>query len=248
MGVGIAAHLAGAGIKTYLLDIVPPDLKGQGESRAAQPLCFKRHRARLKGQTAIFYDPSAALQITSGNLEDHLDWLKDCDLVIEAVTEKLEIKQSLFTKIASHLGPTTLLASNTSGLSVAQMAEKLPSELQKRFLVMHFFNPVRYMRLLELVPGPKTEPSTMARAARIGEFLGKGVVYGKDTPNFVGNRIGIYSIMRSVRTMEAMELSIEAVDKIAGQPMGRPAVPPFAPPTLSGSILSCTSPTTATHR
>ena len=236
MGTALAAHLAGAGIRTYLLDIVPPKLS-EGERAlpaARNGLATAAIERALKSKPATFYDPDAARLITPGNFDDHLDKLSECDLVIEAVVERLDIKQALFKRLEGVLAPEAILASNTSGLSVAKMSESLPPELQKRFIVLHFFNPVRYMRLLEIVPGPHTEPAIVARAARIGELLGKGVVYGKDTPNFVANRIGIYSIMQAVRCMEDAGLSIEEVDKIAGKPMGRPASAAFRTADLVG--------------
>src|SRR5205085_2406571 len=120
-----------------------------------------------------------------------LERLKDCDLIVEAVIENLEIKRKLFERIAPFLKNDAILASNTSGLSIASMSEVLPSELKHRFLVLHFFNPVRYMRLLEIAQAPETDPAVMRRMAEFGEFLGKGVVHAKDTPNFVANRIGV---------------------------------------------------------
>lgn len=222
MGSGVAAHLAGAGIRTHLLDIVPPDLKDSKDPKARSSIAEGALKKALKTKPAPFYDPDAARLIIPGNFEDHMDRLASCDLIIEAVVERLDIKLSLFDKVAPHVGPDAILASNTSGLSIAKMSDGLPEELQKRFLVMHFFNPVRYMRLLELVPGPKTEPAVMARGARIGEMLGKGIVYGKDTPNFVANRIGIFGMMLSMHHMAEAGLTIEEVDKIVGQPMGRP--------------------------
>ena len=224
MGSAIAAHFAGAGIKTHLLDIVPPNLDDakKDDPKARNGFALNGIKNALKAKPAAFYDPDAARLITAGNLEDHLDRLSECDLVVEAVIERMDIKQSLFAKIAPKLKDDALLASNTSGLCIADMCSELDEDLQKRFFVMHFFNPVRYMRLLELVPGPKTEPAVMARAASFGELLGKGIVYGKDTPNFVANRIGVYSMMQCFSSMQDAGLSIEEVDKIAGKPMGRP--------------------------
>ncbi len=236
MGTGIAAHLAGAGIRTHLLDIVPPALK---ESERQLPdvrngLAKAGIERALKSKPATFYDPDAVRLVVPGNLEDHLDRLRDCDLVIEAVLEKLEVKQSLFAKIAPFLKPTAMLASNTSGLSLAKICADLPEALQRRTLVMHFFNPVRYMRLLELVPGPKTDPAVLARAAQVGEDLGKGIVYGKDTTNFVANRIGVYSLMKAIKLMESDGYTLEEVDKITGKPMGRPGSAAFGTGDLVG--------------
>ncbi len=224
MGMGIAAHLAGAGIKTYLLDIVPPKLSDEDKANPALRNQFAAGAVKkaLKSKPATFFDPDLAKHIHIGNFEDDLDKLAECDLVIEAVVENLDIKKSLFGKVAKHLGPDALLASNTSGLSLEGMTCDLPEDLQARFCVMHFFNPVRYMHLFELVPGPKSSEDTMKKAAEIGEYLGKGVVYGKDTTNFIANRIGTYGLMKTVHLMASHGLSIEEVDKIVGTPMGRP--------------------------
>lgn len=234
MGTGIATHLAGAGIKTHLLDIVPRDADPNAGPEVRNRLPIEALKKALKVKPAPMFDPSLVRMITPGNFDDDLGRLADVDLVIEVVVERLDIKRSLLTKVADVIGPTALLASNTSGLSIAAMSEVLPPDLQERFAVMHFFNPVRYMHLLEIVPGPKTSPATMARATEIGRFLGKGVVYGKDTPNFIGNRVGTYGMMKAFALMEEMGLSIEAVDKIVGVPMGRPKSAAFQTADIVG--------------
>ncbi|HEX2733259.1 MAG TPA: 3-hydroxyacyl-CoA dehydrogenase NAD-binding domain-containing protein [Polyangiaceae bacterium] len=218
MGSAIAAHLAGAGVRVHLLDVVPAGASAAERNKLATGGIEKA----LKATPAPFFDPDAARLVTPGNLEDHLARLAECDLVVEAVVENLEIKQKLFTRIAPHLSATCVVASNTSGLSVAKMNEVLPQELQERFLVLHFFNPVRYMRLLEVVPGPKTSASVVERLTAFGEWLGKGIVLGKDTTNFVANRIGVYSMMVAMHQMLKQGLRIETVDAIAGKPMARP--------------------------
>ncbi|MEE8409240.1 MAG: 3-hydroxyacyl-CoA dehydrogenase/enoyl-CoA hydratase family protein [Myxococcota bacterium] len=227
MGAGIAAHLAGAGIKTHLLDIVPPDLAAdeKKDPKARNRFADAGLKKALESKPAAFYDPDAARLITPGNFEDHMERLGECDLVIEAVIEKMAIKKHLFAEVAKAARSDTILASNTSGLSIAEIGADLPEQAQKRLVVMHFFNPVRYMRLLEIVGSPKTDPGVVARAARIGEMLGKGIVYGKDTPNFVANRIGIYGMMQAIKTMMDDGYTIEEVDTIVGKPMGRAAGP-----------------------
>ncbi len=236
MGAGIAAHLAGAGIKTHLMDIVPPKLSDaeKKDPRARNGLAEAGIAGALKMKPAAFYDPDAARLLVPGNFEDHLDRLRECDLVVEAVVERLDIKKSLFAKVAAAVGPKTVVASNTSGLSIAAIGEGLPEDVQRRLLVMHFFNPVRYMRLLELVSGPKTDPAVFARVARLGEDLGKGIVYGKDTPNFVANRIGVHAFMATIHAMLEDGLTIEEVDAIVGQPMGRPRTAAFGLGDLVG--------------
>ncbi|OGQ90586.1 MAG: hypothetical protein A2289_08555 [Deltaproteobacteria bacterium RIFOXYA12_FULL_58_15] len=224
MGAGIAAHLAGAGIRTHLLDIVPP---GLGDAEKNDPHARNRFaengiKGALKAKPAAFYDPDAARLIIPGNFDDHMDRLAECDLVIEAVVERMDIKKSLFAKIAAAAGPHTILATNTSGLSIEEIGSDLPEDAQKRLVVMHFFNPVRYMRLLEIVGHPKADPAVVARAARLGEELGKGIVYCKDTANFVANRIAMQGMMHTLKVMDEMGVTLEAVDKFAGPAMGRP--------------------------
>ena len=236
MGSAIAAHFAGAGIRTHLLDIVPPNLKPE---EATNPKARNRFaegglEKALKAKPALFFTPDAARLISTGNLEDHLERLQECDLIVEAVVEDLEIKRKLFEKIAPHVRPNAILASNTSGLSIANMAEVLPEQLKSRFLVLHFFNPVRYMRLLEVAKAPDTDPAVMQRMTEFGEFLGKGVIDAKDTPNFVANRIGVYSMMLTMHQMLEAGLSLEAVDKITGKPMGRPSSAAFGTGDLVG--------------
>jgi 3-hydroxyacyl-CoA dehydrogenase len=224
MGSAIAAHFAGAGIATHLLDIVPPNLPDadRDSDKARSSFAIGGLEKSLRAKPAAFYDPDAARLITPGNFEDHLDRLSECDLVIEAVVENLEVKRTLFERLAPKLSPHAILATNTSGLSIRSMSEVLPPDLAKRFLVMHFFNPVRYMRLLELAPGPSTDAAVLAAAASFGEALGKGIVWAKDTANFVANRIGVYAMALTMHEMLATGLTIEQVDKIVGRPMGRP--------------------------
>lgn len=225
MGSAIAAQFAGAGIRTHLLDIVPKEGAPKEGEKGGAPnrnrIAEEAVARALKTKPAPFYVPDIARLITTGNLEDHLERLRGCDLVIEAIVENLDIKKRLFQNIAPYLAPHAILASNTSGLSIAAMSAVLPEELQKRFVVMHFFNPVRYMHLLEIAGGPETEPSVVERAARFGEFLGKGIVYTKDTTNFIANRIGVYGMMQTLHALPTSGLSVEAVDAITGKPMAR---------------------------
>ena len=236
MGSAIAAHFAGAGIVTHLLDIVPPDLtpEEQTKPKARNRFADAGLEKALKAKPAPFFTPDAARLIKTGNLEDHLERLRDCDLIVEAVLENLDVKRQLFEKIAPFVRPNAILASNTSGLSIASMSEVLPKELKSRFLVLHFFNPVRYMRLLEIAKAPETDPAVLERMAQFGEFSGKGVVDAKDTPNFVANRIGVFAMMLTMHKMLEFGLSIEAVDKITGKPMGRPSSAAFGTADLVG--------------
>ncbi|HYQ15849.1 MAG TPA: 3-hydroxyacyl-CoA dehydrogenase family protein, partial [Polyangiaceae bacterium] len=236
MGSAIAAHLAGAGVRTHLLDIVPPNLtdKERSQPKARNRFADGGLEKALKAKPAAFYDPEAARLVQTGNLEDHLERLRECDLVIEAIVEDLAIKQKLFETIAPLLSPNAIVASNTSGLSIAKMSAALPAQLRPQFLVLHFFNPVRYMRLLEVAPGPETRPDLLERMARFGEWLGKGIVYAKDTANFVANRIGVFSMLYTMRAMLEDGLTVEQVDKIVGRPMGRPKSAAFDTADLVG--------------
>lgn len=229
MGSAIAAQLAGAGIRTFLLDQVPANLSEaeKKDRRARNRLADTAITKSLTAKPAPFYSKDVARLIQTGNLEDDLERVRGCDLVIEAIIEDMGIKRRLFESLAPHLSERAILATNTSGLSIAGMSEVLPPELQRRFVVMHFFNPVRYMHLVEIAGGPRTDPEVVARAARIAEFLGKGVVYAKDTTNFVANRIGVHSMLYTVHAMLEEGLGIDAVDAIVGQPMGRPSSAAF---------------------
>ena len=237
MGSGIAAHLANAGVDCLLLDIVPPNLT---DAEKKDPAARNRFSAgglekALKNRPALFFHPSRAIHVQVGNFEDDLAKLKDCDLVIEAIIEKMEAKQSLFAKLESIIGPETVVASNTSGLRISEMLQGRSAAFKEHFLVMHFFNPVRYMKLLELVAGPETRRDVMDRITRFGEdVLGKGIVVGKDTPNFIGNRIGTYSMMAAIHQMLADGLEPEDVDALAGEPMGRPKSAAFRTADIVG--------------
>ena len=224
MGAGIAAHLANAGIESILYDIVPEgasDAPAGGKARNA--LALKGIEAAIKSKPALLYRRDLAQRITPANFEDHGDLLDTCDWIVEVVVERLDIKQKVFAWVAEHAAPDAIVSSNTSGISLAEMAAGMPEDLRRRFLVTHFFNPVRYMRLLELVAGPDTDPAVVDRIATFGErVLGKGIVYGKDTPNFVANRIGTWGMASVFHHMQEIGLGVEAVDGIFGPAMARP--------------------------
>jgi 3-hydroxyacyl-CoA dehydrogenase len=218
MGSGIAAHLAGAGIDVLLLDIVPPDGKSPRNAFAQGG----KDKA-LKAKPAAFFSPRDAERIAIGNLEDDLAAAGKCDLVIEVVKEDVAVKQALFAKLEPLLAPHTIVASNTSGLPIQLLMEGRGESLKKRFLVMHFFNPVRYMKLLEVVAGKDTDPAIVDKIASFGaDVLGKGIVFGKDTPNFVANRIGVFAMMHLMKLALDGGFTVEEVDAIFGAPLGRP--------------------------
>ena len=236
MGSAIAAQLAGAGIRTHLLDVLPRELPAGKE---ADPRARKSHPGRgdrqgPENQAGPVLPTRSGAARDHGQLQDHLERLRGCDLIVEAIVENLDIKKQLFQKIAPFVSEHAILASNTSGLSIAAMSGVLPPELQPRFVVMHFFNPVRYMHLLEIAPGPKTRHGVVERAARFGESLGKGIVYAKDTTNFVANRIGVYGMMLTTHTMVEARLGIDTVDMITGKPMAHSAGATFKTGDLVG--------------
>lgn len=241
MGSAIAAQLAGAGIKTHLLDLLPRDLdsKSTGNAAVRSSVASAALGRALKMKPAPFYLPEIASLIEVGNLEDDLGRLRECDIVIEAIVEDLAIKGKLFARIAPFLKETALLASNTSGLSIANMSETLPESLRSRFGVLHFFNPVRYMRLVEVAGGPHTSDETLRALSRLGEFLGKGIVRAKDTTNFIANRIGVHSMMHTLRCWEESGLGVEAIDTIAGAAMARSSGATFKTADIVGlDVLS----------
>jgi 3-hydroxyacyl-CoA dehydrogenase len=231
MGSGIAAHIAGCGIPVTLLDIVPRELTRE-EARQGLTLDHPgvRNRFALKGvQTALearpaaFFDKKDAKLIRCGNYEDDIAWLGEVDWIIEVVVENLAIKKKVFEMVAGSRKPGSLVTSNTSGLFVRDMAAGMPGEMRRHFFVTHFFNPVRYMKLLEVVAGEDTDRGMLSEfAAWSDRVLGKGIVYGKDTPNFVANRIGVHGILGLMHVMEEMGLTVEQVDKIMGPATGRP--------------------------
>ena len=223
MGATIAAHLANAGLDVLLLDIVPKDANPEDKSdrnRFAQNAL--KNLAGMK--PAAFFLRDYAHRIEVGNLEDDVSRLGECDWVIEVIIENLDIKKSLLANtIAPNIKEGAVISSNTSGLSINSMAEALPENLRKNFMVTHFFNPPRYMKLLEIIPCKETDPGVVtAMAEFIRKRLGKGIVYAKDTPNFVANRIGVYAIYNSFKHMLDMGLNVEQVDAVSGPATARP--------------------------
>lgn len=215
MGQAIAAHMINAGINCLLLDMKSSDNPDKITQEAVKKI--------YASKPSLLFNKNASSQIKTGNVDDHLSLIKNCDLVIEAVVEKIDIKKSLFQRIEKHVDSTTIVASNTSGLSVAAMTAGLSPAFCERFLVMHFFNPVRYLHLLEIVPGKDTAQEYIDAMVKFGEErLGKGVVIGKDTPNFVANRIGVYGMMETIKLVLEEDYSVEEVDAVFGPTLGRP--------------------------
>ncbi|PZQ14001.1 MAG: 3-hydroxyacyl-CoA dehydrogenase [Rhodanobacter denitrificans] len=216
MGAQIAAHLTNAGIETILFDLPAKDGDKNG-------IVAKALANLTKLSPAPLADPSLAAAITPANYEDDLQRLRECDLIIEAIAERMDWKLDLYRKIAPHVSDTAFVASNTSGLSINTLADALPAALQPRFSGIHFFNPPRYMHLVELIPARATDPSLLAGLeAFLTTQLGKGVVYARDTPNFIGNRVGVFSILATMHHTEQFGLGFDEVDAITGPAIGRP--------------------------
>jgi 3-hydroxyacyl-CoA dehydrogenase len=243
MGARIAAHLANAGIPCYLLDIVPTSLTPAEQSKGltlASPTVRNRIvlaglEAAKKSRPAAFFTPDTARLVTPGNLEDNIAWCGQVDWIIEAVAENLEIKRSLFTRVEAVRKPGTIVTSNTSGLPIHLIAEGRSEDFQQHWAGTHFFNPPRYMKLVELIAGPKTLPEVLESLDEICDLrLGKGVVAAKDTPNFIANRIGTFSMLNAVRQMLALDMTIEEVDACTGPAIGQPKSATFRTADLVG--------------
>ena len=219
MGSRIAAHLANAGVPTYLLDIVPP----QGDAKSRNQIASAGLEAAKKSKPAAFFDASLSRLVTVGNFEDDLAKLADCDWIIEAVVENLEIKRTLLKKVEAVRKPGTIITTNTSGLPVHSISEGFSDDFRRNWFGTHFFNPPRYMRLLEIIPTPETDPAAIDAISQFCDLrLGKGVVLAKDTPNFIANRIGTFSVLNVMRLMQEMDFSIEEVDALTGTAVGWP--------------------------
>ena len=217
MGAGIAAHVANAGVPVYLLDIVP-------ENASRRNIVSETAVARLlKTEPAAFMHPKNARWVTPGNVEDHLDKLREVDWVIEAVVEDLEIKQKLYRQLETVCRPDTVISSNTSTLPLKLLTQNMPDEFKRRFMVTHFFNPPRYMRLLELVVSETLAPELLEPVREFVDLrLGKGCVLCKDTPGFIANRVGTYWIQCGLLEAIALELTVEEADALISKPFGIP--------------------------
>ncbi len=243
MGSGIAAHLANANVPSLLLDIVPRELSPEDE-KAGLTRGDRRFRNKLAlagietiktSRPALIYTKRLLPLVSVGNFEDDWDKLGECDWIVEVVVERLDIKQQVFERLEKVRKPGSIVSSNTSGLPIKKMVEGRSEDFRKNFLVTHFFNPVRYMRLLEVIAGEETDPEVVKFMTDFGQFLlGKGIVFGKDTPNFVANRIGVYGIMATVHAMIDLDYQVDEVDAITGPAMGRPKSASFGTTDLVG--------------
>jgi len=231
MGARIAAQFANAGVPSYLLDIVPLGSEGPDRNKIAAAGLD----AAKKSKPAAFMDASLARLITVGNFEDDLKMLAEVDWIIEAVVENLELKRALLRKVETVRKPGTIVTTNTSGLPVGKIAEGFSEDFRRNWFGTHFFNPPRYMRLLEIIPTPEAYSAAIDAVSHFCDVhLGKGVVRAKDTPNFIGNRIGTFSVLNVIRLMQEMDLSIEEVDALTGQAVGWPRSATFRTIDLVG--------------
>lgn len=243
MGSQIAAHLANAGVSVILLDIVPPELsredeeKGlsEGDPRFRNKFAREGLKRALKMSPPPFFIPEFASLITVGNFEDDLPEISEADWIIEAVVERMDIKRSLFERVDKYAREDAVISTNTSGLSINALAETLSDKKRKNFLGTHFFNPPRFMKLLEIIPSKYIKDEVLDFIVDFSRRkLGKGIVFAKDTPNFIANRLGVFGIMHIIRTMMEMNMTIEEVDAITGRPMGRPRSATFRTIDLVG--------------
>ncbi len=217
--------------------LAPPDADGPARNKfAAAGLDGAR-----KSKPAAFFEASLARLVTIGNFEDDLKRLAEVDWIIEAIVENLEIKRSLLKKVEAIRKPGTIVTTNTSGLPVAKIAEGFSADFRRSWFGTHFFNPPRYMRLLELIPTPEADPALIDAVTHFCDAqLGKGVVLAKDTPNFIGNRIGTFSVLNVMRLMQEMDLTVEEIDALTGQPWAGRARPPSGPSIWWASTSSGT--------
>jgi 3-hydroxyacyl-CoA dehydrogenase len=243
MGATIAAHLTNAGIECVLLDIIPPQLTEDDKKKGLtekSPAWRNRFAANglagvLKSKPASFYTKKNAAMIKTGNFVDNLNWLADVDWVIEVVIENLKIKQDLFANVVKIVKPTCIISTNTSGIPIKNITANLSAAVKERFLGTHFFNPPRYMKLLEIIPGAETKKEVINYMIDFCErVVGKGVVVCKDVPNFIGNRIGVFDISNAINLMLKKNITVPQLDAIVGKALGRPGTAIFGTLDLVG--------------
>jgi len=225
MGSRLACHFANIGLQTILLDIVPFDLKEEEKSNPAarNRIVNMALDSTLKANPAALYEKSFASRIKTGNFDDNMEWIKDCDWILEAVVENLDIKKQVFEKVEKYRTAGTLISSNTSGIPIEQMLDGRSDDFKIHFVGTHFFNPPRYLKLLEVIPTPHTHAEVSEFFMNYGSlFLGKTTVLCKDTPAFIANRVGVFSIMAIFHLMQEMDMTIEEVDALTGPITGRP--------------------------
>jgi 3-hydroxyacyl-CoA dehydrogenase len=223
MGSRIACHFAGIGLQVLLLDIQPKDLPADARPAEKNKIVNDALAAAIKSNPSPVFHKDVIRKITTGNFTDNMQEVAGVDWIIEVVVERLDIKQSVFTQVEKYRKPGTLITSNTSGIPIHMMAEGRSEDFKKHFCGTHFFNPPRYLRLLEIIPTPHTDPEVVDFLMNYGDlFLGKTTVLAKDTPAFIANRIGVFGMMAIMNTMEKLELSIDEIDALTGPVIGRP--------------------------
>lgn len=243
MGSAIACHFANIGCKVLLLDMVPRDLnddeRAKGLTLESKPvrnrIVNQSLERAIRSNPAPLYDKAFASRILTGNFDDDMQLIGRCDWVLEAVVENLEIKKKIFAQVEQHRKPGTLVSSNTSGIPISSMLDGRSEDFRKHFCGTHFFNPPRYLKLLEIIPTPQTDPEVVKFLMRFGDrYLGKTTVLCKDTPAFIANRIGVFGIMKVIHTMEKLGLTIDDVDKLTGPVIGRPKSATFRTSDIVG--------------
>ena len=223
MGSRIACHFAGVGLQVLLLDIQPKDLPADAKPSDRNKIVNDALAAAIKSNPSPVYTADVAKRIKTGNFTDNMKDIADCDWVIEVVVERLDIKQSVFSEVEKYRKPGTLITSNTSGIPIHLMTEGRSDDFKKHFCGTHFFNPPRYLRLLEVIPTPHTDPAVVDFLMHYGDLtLGKTTVLCKDTPAFIANRIGVYGMMAIMNTMEQLKLTVDEIDALTGPVIGRP--------------------------
>ena len=223
MGSRIACHFAGIGLKVLLLDIAPKDLPADAKPADKNKIVNEALAAAIKSNPSPVYHKDVVKRITTGNFTDNMKDIADADWVIEVVIERLDIKQSVFTEVEKYRKPGTLITSNTSGIPIHLMAEGRSEDFKKHFCGTHFFNPPRYLKLLEIIPTPYTDAEVVDFLMNYGDlYLGKTTVLAKDTPAFIANRIGVFSMMAIMKIMGDLQLSIDEVEALTGPVIGRP--------------------------
>src|SRR5687767_5269377 len=223
MGSRIACHFAGIGVQVLLLDIVPKEAADSTRPAERNKIVNDALTAAIKSNPSPVYHKDAIKKITTGNFEDNMKDIAGCDWIIEVVIERLDIKQKIFGEVEKYRKPGTLVTSNTSGIPIHMMAEGRSEDFKKHFCGTHFFNPPRYLRLLEIIPTKYTDPSVSEFLMHFGDLrLGKTTVLCKDTPAFIANRIGVYGIMSIFQLVEKLGLTIDEIDSLTGPVIGRP--------------------------
>jgi 3-hydroxyacyl-CoA dehydrogenase len=223
MGSRIACHFAGVGLKVLLLDIQPKDLPADAKPAEKNKIVNDALTAAIKSNPSPVYNKDVVKKITTGNFTDNMKDIADCDWVIEVVVERLDIKQLVFTDVEKYRKPGTLITSNTSGIPIHMMTEGRSDDFKKHFCGTHFFNPPRYLRLLEIIPTPYTDPEVVDFLMHYGDLtLGKTTVLCKDTPAFIANRVGVFGMMAIMNAMEKLQLNIDEIDALTGPVVGRP--------------------------